>query len=1185
MSDQVTLTIDDKEVTVSKGTVVADAGKQVDVDIPVFCHHPKLQPVGMCRMCLVEIGMPDRNDPSKINYRMMTGCTVEVAPGMVVRTTTPVVNSAREDVIEFLLTSHPLDCPICDKGGECPLQNLTMAHGKGTSRFDFMEKMKQEKHVPLGELIWLDRERCIQCARCTRFQSEIVDDPVIAFHNRGRRLEIVTLSEPGFDSYWSGNTTDICPVGALTTEDFRFGARPWELTTSASICPHCPVGCNTAFSTRREAKAGGKEVIKRVLPRQNEQVNEVWICDKGRFVHHFSADEERLATPLIRKNGALQPASWDEALSLVENKLKSQQSSVAGLASGRLSNEDLFAFARLFKDGLKSEWFDLADKRLAGGDVVAQVGISSGSNLLDLGAGDAILVVATDLHEEAPVWWLRVKQAVKRGAKLVLLNLRATRLSPFATYELSYGVGGTLHMVRDLMNHAKLTDVPAQTNIEQAAQALISANNLTIFYGSEGLDYEQTDSLARLLGNLLLLQDGEMKRAGKRNNGLIPVWSKANTQGAWDMGVAGTEKADLLAGIQDGTIKALYLAGTDPIGDGLLTGRDGLEFLVVQELFLTETAKNADLVLPAQSWAEREGTYTNGERRVQRFYPAVPAVGESRADWQIFSQIGEKLGLGKPKFAASLLFKQIAQAVPAYAGMDYRALAQVTPQIPVVGSDDLYYGGASYANNAGLGVQWQAAAEIGEVAHFTLPELAPPSDQIQMIPIKALYQSGTLIDKSAVMAPRIAQPVVWVNPMDTDKLPATENGTIGLQVNGEYLPAMLRINEDVSAGVIVVRGVGVDAGNIAIAPATKPTPTGKGMSLLELFLRGLIVGVIMMFVVITGFAYTTLLERKFLARLQHRYGPNRAGYIPIKFRGKERRLLSGFMQPAADAVKLFFKEDFTPAKVEPFIYNLAPSLAAMTAIVILAVIPWAGKINILGAQFDPYFAIAPGINVGVLFIMAITSISVYSVVLAGWASNNKYAILGGIRASAQMISYELALGLSVLPPIILAGSMDLGVIVEKQSIYNGGVWYILLLPVAAIIFYIGILAELQRAPFDLLEAEQELSTGYSVEYSGMRFGMFFMAEYMKMISLSAIFATLFLGGYRGPFVDQMPALGFLYLLGKIILSLCLMIWIRASMPRLRYDQLMSFGWKVLLPLSVLNLIVTIVAVVLKAEFG
>lgn len=348
----------------------------------------------------------------------------------------------------------------------------------------------------------------------------------------------------------------------------------------------------------------------------------------------------------------------------------------------------------------------------------------------------------------------------------------------------------------------------------------------------------------------------------------------------------------------------------------------------------------------------------------------------------------------------------------------------------------------------------------------------------------------------------------------------------------------------------------------------------------EIALRALVVGFIMSFVVITGFAYTTLLERKLLARLQVRVGPNRAGYIPLPGRkGKEIRLLPGFMQPAADAVKLFFKEDPTPTNVDRIIYNLGPMMAVIPAILILAVIPWAGKVPFITPDSHAYFAIAPGLNIAVLFVLAITSIGVYGVVLAGWSSNSKYAVLGGIRASAQMLSYELALGLTILVPIMLADSMDLGVIVETQR--NG--WFILRQPLAALVFYIGILAELQRAPFDLLEAEQELSAGYTVEYGAMRFGMFFMAEYMKMISLSAIFAAFFLGGYRGPFVDQVPALGFLYLTLKVLASLCVMIWVRASLPRFRYDQLMSFGWKVLLPISVFNFVLVPVFIVLQQE--
>jgi NADH-quinone oxidoreductase subunit H len=352
------------------------------------------------------------------------------------------------------------------------------------------------------------------------------------------------------------------------------------------------------------------------------------------------------------------------------------------------------------------------------------------------------------------------------------------------------------------------------------------------------------------------------------------------------------------------------------------------------------------------------------------------------------------------------------------------------------------------------------------------------------------------------------------------------------------------------------------------------------MTMGQIALQALILGFIITFVVISGFAYTTLLERKVLARLQARVGPNRAGYLPFPRRGgKERRLLAGIMQPAADAVKLFFKEDQTPALADRAVYNLAPMLAVMTAIVILAVIPWAGEITILGVTFSPYFAIAPGINVGVLFILAITSMGVYGVVLGGWASNSKYAVLGGIRASAQMVSYELAMGLALIPVIMLADSMDLGEIVAAQK----GMWYSIIQPLAAFIFFIAVLAEIERSPFDLLEAEQELSSGYNVEYGGMRFGMFFMAEYMKMIGFSAIFAVLFLGGYRGPFVDQLPVLGFAYTIIKIVFMLFLMIWIRATLPRFRYDQLMSFGWKRLLPIALANIVITAFFIILVEE--
>jgi NADH-quinone oxidoreductase subunit G len=874
MSDSVTVTIDGVEVTVPKGTLVVDAAKRIANDIPVFCYHPKMKPVGMCRMCLVEIGLPEKDRATgqivtnpdgtpKINYGrvLQTACTVEVSPGMAVRTATNVVREAREDILEFLLTSHPLDCPICDKGGECPLQNLTMRHGPGQSRFIFEDKYDLAKHVPLGDLIVLDRERCIQCARCTRFQAEIADDPVIAFHDRGRGLEIVTLSEPGFDSYFSGNTTDICPVGALTSVDFRFQARPWELTSVASICPHCPVGCNTTLSTRPERQAGGRNVIKRIMPRQNEWVNEIWICDKGRFVHHYADSGQRLTRPMIRRDGRLQEASWAEALDLVAGRLQMHKNNAAGLSNDRVSNEDLYLFQKLFRQGLSSNNLDLYNARLAGGEAVAQVGLGRGSNLSELGEGDAVLVVASDLHEEAPVWWLRLRQAAQRGVKLVVLNARPTRLDKFARYVVHYPAGQALETVHKLVNLAKVKVEEPEGALEAvaeaithpvatvqqmlegdggedersqqlriAAQTLAEARNLVVFYGGEGLTYDETDVLARMLANLLLVKNGGEGHTGRANNGLVAVWPHNNTQGAWDMGIrpnlgpgyqslskAGMDAAAVYEAVANGGLETLYLLGADPIGDGLLAGRGGLKFLIVQELFMTKTAEAADVVLPAQSWAEREGTFTNGERRVQRFYPAIPPVGDSRPDWQILAQVAERVGLGQPAYAAGLVFKELATNVAPYKGMDYRTLARVEKQWPDVGGDDLYYGGTAYENKSGLGQVWPAAAENEPVALFELPDVVEkPAKGLPVITAAALYAPGTLISHSDVITPRMAQPTLLLHAADARRL-ALENGQpVSVNVNGVSLPLTAHVNGGVPEGLAVVCGVSYRPGSAGV---------------------------------------------------------------------------------------------------------------------------------------------------------------------------------------------------------------------------------------------------------------------------------------------------------------------------------------------------------------------------------
>jgi NADH-quinone oxidoreductase subunit G len=797
----VTLTIDNKQVTVPAGTLVVDAAKKAGIDIPVFCYHPKMEPAGMCRMCLVEIGRPmmdratnkpvlDEKGEPKIQFmpKLETACTNPVSEGMVVKTqvTSEKARDGQRGTVEFLLTSHPLDCPICDKGGECPLQNLTMEHGPGKSRFTFDEKQHLAKHIPLGELIWLDRERCIQCGRCIRFQEDIASEPVLGFDQRGRFTQIITLSEPGFDSVFSGNTSDICPVGALTTADFRFGARPWELKAAPSICGQCPVGCNVTFNIRREAKSDGRIVIKRVLPRQNEQVNEIWMCDKGRFAYHYVESEDRLTKPLIAKDGKLAKASWKSALDLASEKLAAAKKNLVVLASGRLSNEDLF--------NLKS-FADLAGGKailytdMGGGDVTTQVGVSAGFDLGKLGQGDAILVVASDLYEEAPIWWLRVKEAAKRGATLIVANPRETKLDKHAKFVIRYAYGDEIKTIEDLNGKTKIAD------------AFAKAANAVILFGSEGLGLAGSSSLAAAAADLLK----ETGHVGKANSGLIGVWPRVNDQGAWEIGLAPSE--DL---IEDLKGAAVYVVGADPAGDdpALAKALKGAKFLVVQDIALTATTGLADVVLPAQAYTEREGTYTSGDRRAQRFYPVVPVSGEARPDFAITSQLARGMGYILEGTSPSIVFDYVATDVKAFEGLNYAKLAEVTAQWPLVGRSEVNYGGTCYDNKNGLGAQLTSAAARGET--YKLPaakkakSLRPKEGEVLAVPVTKLYDQGTTVIPAELLAQRIGEPTMTLNPATAEELGAEAGELVKLSWNSSQVEVRLRTDESIATGVALI---------------------------------------------------------------------------------------------------------------------------------------------------------------------------------------------------------------------------------------------------------------------------------------------------------------------------------------------------------------------------------------------
>lgn len=854
----VRIQIDDRVIEVPAGMLVVDAAKQAGIDIPVFCYHPKLEPAGMCRMCLVEVGTiqfdPQTRQPVldeegrpvvRWMPRLQTACTTRVAEGMVVRTRTLQVQEAQRAILEFLLTSHPLDCPICDKGGECPLQNLTVRYGPAESRFDYADKMHLEKRVPLGDLIILDRERCILCSRCIRFQEEIADDPVLGFSDRGRGMEIITFSDPPFASYFSGNTTDICPVGALTTTDFRFRARPWEMTPIPSICHHCPVGCNITLDVRLSARKGGWDVL-RVMPRQHEEVNEIWICDKGRFVHHFATAEDRLRQPLVRRDGELVPASWEEALARVAEALQQAGPRAAGIIGDRLPNEDLYLFRRLFEEALGSPWITM-DPPVFGGEWVARYGVGVGTDFGRMGPGSLIVVMAGDLEEEAPVWFLRVRGAVRRGARLIVAGVKPQKAERYADPILRYRPGTEalvlMGVVRALLDEdrvapearsrleglealrAALRDYPLDvisrrtgvpvSALQAFARAVAEAREVVFLFGREGV--VDGEAFVGMAANALALTG----HVGRPNNGLLPLWPHGNTQGALDFVGVRTLPEE---------VPALYVVGADPVGDGRPMPRAG--FLVVQDLFLTETARLADVVLPAQSWAERDGTFTSAERRVQRFYKAIPAIGEARADWEIFTALALRLGQRWRYLSPEAVMDEIARQVPRYAGMDYGALAQTRPQWPPVGtSRDLYFGGTARPNTGGLGRVWPAEAEAPD-SRWPLawkdPEI-PSEEAILAVPFRRLYHAGTLIARTPHLRNLVVPWVARVHPETAHRLQWEMGQPVVMRVNGQEVRLTVLVDPHAPPqGVLVPVSQVPRAGALTGLPMALRVEVGNG---------------------------------------------------------------------------------------------------------------------------------------------------------------------------------------------------------------------------------------------------------------------------------------------------------------------------------------------------------------------
>ncbi|MEU3518783.1 NADH-quinone oxidoreductase subunit G [Streptomyces sp. NPDC006654] len=635
--DLVTLTIDGVEISVPKGTLVIRAAEQLGIEIPRFCDHPLLDPAGACRQCIVEV---------EGQRKPMASCTITCTDGMVVKThlTSPVAEKAQHGVMELLLINHPLDCPVCDKGGECPLQNQAMSHGNAESRFDG-RKRTYEKPVPISTQVLLDRERCVLCARCTRFSNQVAGDPMIELLERGALQQVGTGEGDPFESYFSGNTIQICPVGALTSAAYRFRSRPFDLISSPSVCEHCAGGCATRTDHRR-----GK--VMRRLAANDPEVNEEWICDKGRFAFRYAQQKDRLETPLVRgAEGVLEPASWPEALEAAARGLAAARSRAGVLIGGRLTVEDAYAYSKFARVALGTNDIDFRARVHSGeeADFLAAHVAGRGRDLDGTGVtyttlekAPAVLLVGFESEEEAPGVFLRLRKAWrKHKQKVYALATHATRglqkaggtLLPAApgteTEWLDALAGGVgLEEAGILAAEALRTDGAVIVLGERLASV---AGGLTAAVRAAAATGAQLVWIPRRAGERGAIEAGALPSLLPGGRPATDPRAREEVAAAWGMSELppghGRDTGQIIESAARGELSALLVAGVE-VADlpDPARAREALEavgFLVSLELRPSEVTEHADVVLPVAAVAEKAGTFLNWEGRARLFEAAV----------------------------------------------------------------------------------------------------------------------------------------------------------------------------------------------------------------------------------------------------------------------------------------------------------------------------------------------------------------------------------------------------------------------------------------------------------------------------------------------------------------------------------------------------------------------------------
>jgi NADH-quinone oxidoreductase subunit G len=804
----VTFSIDGREVTAPENIMLVDGAKYGDVEIPVFCYEPKLgQPVGACRMCLVEIeGIP----------KLQTGCSTPVKDGMVVHTQTDRVKTAQQAVVEFLLINHPLDCPVCDKGGECPLQDISFGWGGGRSRF-IEPKRHFEKPLELSPLVAIDRERCILCYRCVRFSQEVSEDYQLVFQERGAHTFVGTFDGHPYVAPFSGNIIELCPVGALTSQPYRFRARPWDIEGSGGICTLCPGQCNLTFTVRDER-------VLRVLARDNAEVDDGWLCDRGRFAYQAIHVDERITQPLVRDGGELRPVSWERALDDAAAGLRRAAGKVGVLAGGGTSNEEGFLLQKIVRDGLgtndlDSRTFDISDRdaTLALHDPALQATVA------DLEFAHTVLVLGVEPVDDMPILDLRIRKGVRRHrVNLAVATARPSSLDANAKQVVRFAPGDEARAAALIAG--ALGDDSASVPDELAelvAQLRDGGEDVVVLYG------ERVLADAAGAAALVAIADA-LNLRGRDGAGLLGVPSSANARGLREAGVVpfagpglapverpGRSSAEIAAAAANGELAALWLVDTDPLEThpDRATWDAGLErasTIIAHAGYLTAgVLEHATIVFPTESHAEHEGTVVHPDGRVQRLRQAIARPGEVRAGWWILSELAKRLGVDMRILTGPMASTQLFDAVPFYTGLTLDAIGGK---------------GLRWPADASAAATWPATGAAPAAPEAPTTGAEADDGRLRLGTYRSIW-AGPEVAASPALHFLRARTRVELSPHDAQRLGLFDgdNVTIG-DGNGPAVEATASVRAAIPAGSAFLEGNGVEGPLVDIRKRTATEP-------------------------------------------------------------------------------------------------------------------------------------------------------------------------------------------------------------------------------------------------------------------------------------------------------------------------------------------------------------------------